>query len=104
VRAFITPSVYTLVSTGESSLDLLPHPLPNGSMPYLSPQTLTNAEQTALLTATSIQPREHLIFSLALGTGLRLAELVGLNVGDVYLDGAPPSANMGETPGSVILV
>ena len=31
-----------------------------------------------------------MIYSLALGTGLRLAEIVGLNVGDVYsLDGAP---------------
>jgi site-specific recombinase XerC len=53
----------------------------------LGPQTLTRAEQDALLSATS--GRDHLIFSLALGTGLRLAELVGLNVGDVYLDGTP---------------
>jgi len=31
-----------------------------------------------------------LIFSLALGTGLRLAEIVGLNVGDVFFpDGTP---------------
>ncbi len=56
-------------------------------MPYLSPPTLTKTEQDALLSATA--GRDHLIFSLALGTGLRLAELVGLNVGDVYLDGTP---------------
>lgn len=61
--------------------------MPNVLMPYLSPQTLTKAEQDALLSATT--GRDHLIFSLALGTGLRLAELVGLNVGDVYLDGTP---------------
>jgi len=56
-------------------------------MSYLSPPTLTKAEQDALLSATT--GRDHLIFSLALGTGLRLAELVGLNVGDVYLNGTP---------------
>ena len=48
----------------------------------LAPQTLTRAEQEALLQAVT-QPRDHMIFSLALGTGLRLAEVVGLNVGDV---------------------
>jgi site-specific recombinase XerC len=34
--------------------------------------------------------RDHTIISLALGTGLRLAEIVGLNMGDVYApDGTP---------------
>lgn len=59
-------------------------------MPYLSPPTLTTADQEVLLRSTADHPRDHLIFSLALGTGLRLAEIVGLNVGDVYFpDGAP---------------
>jgi integrase len=59
-------------------------------MPHLSPQTLTAAEQAALLQATAGHPRDHVIFSLALGTGLRLAEVVGLEVGDVYVhDGTP---------------
>jgi len=53
-------------------------------MPHLSPQTLTRAEQRAILRATADNPRDHLIYSLAIGTGLRLAEIVGLNVGDVY--------------------
>jgi len=53
-------------------------------MPHLSPQTLTQAEQRAILRATTGNPRDHLIYSLALGTGLRLAEIVGLDVGDVY--------------------
>ena len=53
-------------------------------MPHLSPPTLTHAEQKAILRATRRNPRDHLIYSLALGTGLRLAEIVGLNVGDVY--------------------
>jgi len=53
-------------------------------MPHLSPQTLTHAEQEAILRATRRNLRDHLIYSLALGTGLRLAEIVGLNVGDVY--------------------
>lgn len=59
-------------------------------MPYLAPPSLTRAEQEALLRASSVHPRDHLILSLALATGLRLAEIVGLNVGDVYLpDGRP---------------
>src|SRR5438445_2185264 len=53
-------------------------------MPHLSPQTLTHAEQRALLRTTARNLRDHLTYSLALGTGLRLAEIVGLNVGDVY--------------------
>ena len=53
-------------------------------MPHLSPQTLTRAEQRVILRTTRRNPRDHLIYSLALGTGLRLAEIVGLNVGDVY--------------------
>ena len=59
-------------------------------MPHLSPQTLTHGEQRALLRATARNLRDHLIYSLALGTGLRLAEIVGLNAGDVYFpDGRP---------------
>jgi integrase len=59
-------------------------------MPHLSPQTLTEAEQRALLRASAAHPRDHLLFSLALGTGLRLAEIVGLDVGDVFFpDGTP---------------
>ena len=59
-------------------------------MPYLCPQTLTRIEQQALLEASTVHPRDHLIFSLALGTGLRLSEIIGLNVGDVYFaDGRP---------------
>ncbi len=53
-------------------------------MAHLSPQTLTHAEHEALLRATRRNLRDHLTYSLALGTGLRLAEIVGLNVGDVY--------------------
>ena len=51
-------------------------------MPHLSPPTLTTAEQAAILAATAVHPRDQLIYSLALGTGLRLAEIVGLNVGE----------------------
>jgi site-specific recombinase XerC len=45
---------------------------------------MTKTEQNALLSASSAHPRDHVIFSLALGSGLRLAEIGGLNVGDVY--------------------
>jgi site-specific recombinase XerC len=59
-------------------------------MPHLSPQTLTHAEQQAILRTSAVNGRDHLIYSLALGTGLRLAEIVGMNVGDVYsLEGKP---------------
>jgi integrase len=51
------------------------------AVPHLSPQTLTHPEQKAILRATRRNLRDHLIYSLALGTGLRLAEIVGLNVG-----------------------
>jgi site-specific recombinase XerC len=51
---------------------------------------MTYVEQKAILRAARHNPRDHLIYSLALGTGLRLAEIVGLNVGDVYtLEGKP---------------
>ena len=59
-------------------------------MPYLSPTTLTQDEQRLILRATAKHQRDHVIISLALGTGLRLGEIVGLNVGDIYApDGAP---------------
>ena len=59
-------------------------------MPYLCPQTLTTDEQKLILRATAKNIRDHVIFSMALGTGLRLAELTGLNVGDVFApDGTP---------------
>ena len=59
-------------------------------MPYLSPPTLTTDEQQLILRVTARNVRDHTIISLALGTGLRLGELVGLNVGDVIApDGTP---------------
>ena len=59
-------------------------------MPHLSPTTLTIDEQRLILRATAGNVRDHTIISLALGTGLRLAEIAGLNVGDVFAqDGTP---------------
>jgi integrase len=59
-------------------------------MPHLSPTTLTAGEQRLILRATAGNLRDHTIISLALGTGLRLAEIVGLNFGDVFTpDGSP---------------
>jgi integrase len=59
-------------------------------MPHLSPTTLTSNEQALILRVTQPNLRDHVIISLALGTGLRLAEIVGLNVGDVFTaDGTP---------------
>ena len=80
-------------------------------MLHLSPQTLTLTEQLAILRTTADNPRDHLIYSLALGTGLRLAEIVGLNLGDVYTtDGRPrnrvhlrPEIAKGGRPSDVFL-
>ena len=59
-------------------------------VPHLSPTTLTTDEQRLILRATAGNARDHTIISLALGTGLRLAEIVGLDVGDVFApDGTP---------------
>ena len=56
---------------------------------FTSPKTLTKAEQRRLLRAVRDHgsPRDRALLSLALGTGLRLRELRGLNVGDVAQDG-----------------
>src|SRR5438093_377902 len=67
-------------------------------MPHLSPRTLTNSEQKAILRATTRNARDHLIYSLALGTGLRLAEIVGLVVGDVYIDDRTPRTRLKLRP------
>jgi integrase len=40
-------------------------------VPHLSPTTLTVDEQQAVLRATQANVWDHLIFSVALGTGLR---------------------------------
>jgi len=58
-------------------------------MAYRAPETMTRLEQERLLEVSgqSPRPRDHVMFSLALGTGLRLGELLGLNVGDVTGDG-----------------
>ena len=52
----------------------------------LAPTTMTTWEQKALLTVSRPSTRDHTLISLALGTGLRLQELLGLDVGDVSSD------------------
>jgi integrase len=53
-------------------------------MPHLSPQTLTKAEQSRILAITRPHLRDHLIVSLALGTGLRLSEIHSRTSGPFY--------------------
>jgi integrase len=67
-------------------------------MPYLSPQTLTGEETRALLAASRNDTRDHLLFSLARGTGLRLGELVGLNVGDLFFPNGEPRVRVRVRP------
>ena len=59
----------------------------------LPPRTLTEGEQRALLKTTGEHARgfrDHVIFSVALGTALREHEILALNVGDVFgPDGRP---------------
>ena len=60
----------------------------------LSPSTLTRDEQRRILAVTSDDPedlRDHMLLAVALGTGLRLHEILALNVGDVARDGKPRS-------------
>lgn len=45
-------------------------------MPHLSPTTLTADERRLILRATAAHPRDHLVISMALGTRLRLGEIV----------------------------
>jgi integrase len=54
------------------------------------PRTLTEIEQARLLKTTGSHEgfRDHVLFSVALGTGLREHELCALNVGDITVDGA----------------
>lgn len=55
-----------------------------------APKTLSDFEQRALLNVTGQHKdgfRDHLLFSLALCTGLREHELLALNLGDVYVGG-----------------
>jgi integrase len=59
-------------------------------VPRLSPTTLAIDEQRLILHATAGDLRDHTIIFLAPGTGLRLAAIVGLDVGDMYApDGTP---------------
>jgi integrase/recombinase XerC len=61
------------------------------AMPYVAniarrPRTLTDSEQAALLRVTGEHRdgfRDHVIFALALGTGLREHEIAALDVGDI---------------------
>lgn len=53
------------------------------------PRTLTDAEQAKILKVSGAKKddfRDHVMLSLALGTGLREMEIVGLDVGDVTDD------------------
>ena len=55
-----------------------------------APRTLSGREQRALLAVTGQHKdgfRDHVIFSLALGTALREHELLALDIGDVFDDG-----------------
>jgi len=53
----------------------------------LPPRTLTEGEQRALLKVTGEHARgfrDHVLFSVALGTALREHEILALNMGEVY--------------------
>jgi integrase/recombinase XerC len=57
------------------------------------PRTLTEEEQATLLRVSGEHRegfRDHLIFSLALGCGLRESEIVALDISDVSADGRRP--------------
>jgi site-specific recombinase XerC len=80
---------------------------------FRAPESMTAAEQARLLrvTAAHDDPRDHVLYSMALGTGLRLRELLGLNVVDVSPDGREvrrrvvldPATTKGGREGEVFL-
>ncbi len=62
-----------------------------------APHTLTSEEQRRLLETTARDPdayRDHMLLAVALGTGLRLHEILALNVGDVALEDLRPRARV----------
>jgi integrase/recombinase XerC len=67
-------------------------------VPHLSATTLTTDEQRLILRATAGNLRDHVIFSVALGTGLRLAEIVGLDVADVFTADGTPRVRVPDGP------
>jgi integrase/recombinase XerC len=81
---------------------------------FTAPRVLTPQEQKRLLRTVREHgsPRDRALFSLALGTGLRLRELRGLNVGDVTPDGKAiqwrvpldPKTTKGGRAGTAFLV
>lgn len=57
-----------------------------------TPRILTEREQRALLKVTGEHRasfRDHCLYAMALGTGLREHELIALSVGYVFRDGQP---------------
>jgi hypothetical protein len=72
------------IGFGNVPLDFLPHRGnlcgQENNVPHLSPTTLTTDEQRLILRATAGNVRDHLIFSMALGTPfIRTADLLRIN-------------------------
>jgi site-specific recombinase XerC len=58
-------------------------------------RTLTERDKSALLKVTGEHRaafRDHLLYAMALGTGLREHELIALSIGDVFREGRPRSS------------
>jgi len=68
---------------------------------HVSPTTLTTDEQRLILRATAGNRRDHTIISLALGTGLHLVEIVGLDVGDVCTPDGTARVRVRDVPDEV---
>ena len=63
----------------------------------IAPSTLTAEEQRQLLEITAGDPealRDHMLVAVALGTGLRLHEILALNNGDVIREDGQPRARV----------
>ena len=67
-------------------------------MARLGPTSLPVDEQRALLEVSAQHPRDHIVISLALGTGLRLKELVGLDVSDLFFPTGEPRQRVRVRP------
>jgi site-specific recombinase XerC len=68
---------------------------------FRAPKSLTRREERDLLRAvrSKASPRDRAILTVALGTGLRLRELAGLNIGDVCPEGTAIAWKFALDPG-----
>lgn len=98
IRAILTPALPTHLTHGATLRQVLAIPPKRAPKPVL---TFLNEEETATLVNAPNQQqwtgrRDHAFLVLAIQTGLRISELINLNLNDVYLTGAAHVTCLGK--------